>query len=64
MKDHFERLKTNPGAVINNDRNGLEAYRKAKKKNAEIDILKKDVDIIKGDIDEIKGLLFKIAEKL
>lgn len=52
------------GALLNTDKSGLDAYKKAKKKNAEIDHLKNEVDSIKSDINDIKSLLNVIAEKL
>jgi predicted DNA-binding protein YlxM (UPF0122 family) len=58
---------TETGALLNKNVSGLEAYKKAKQRNSEIDQLKikiKEIDAIKEDVAEIKSLLTKIAEKL
>jgi hypothetical protein len=55
---------TTTGALLNTDLNGLQAYKKAKKKNAEIDDLKQKVNSIENDVSEIKNLLLKIVEKI
>ena len=57
MIDGFERSKSNPGAVLNNDRQALEAYKKKKNKNKEIDNLKQEVS-------DIKEMLYKILDKI
>jgi len=57
MKENFIRSKTNPGAVLNKDDKGLEAYKKKKTKDKEVQILKKEVS-------EIKYMLSKILEKM
>jgi len=51
------------GALLNTDIKGLEAYKKAKKKNAEISDLKLEVNSIKSEMSEIKSLLIKLVEK-
>lgn len=57
MIDGFERSKLNPGAVLNSDRQALEAYKKKKNKNKEIDNLKQEVS-------DIKEMLYKILDKI
>jgi hypothetical protein len=57
MIDGFERSNSNPGAVLNSDRQALEAYKKKKMKNKEIDNLKKEVS-------DIKEMLCKILDKI
>jgi hypothetical protein len=52
------------GALLNTDLGGLDAYKKAKKKNAEIDSLREKVNSIENDVTEIKNLLLKIVEKI
>lgn len=67
MKETFVRTEANPGAVINTDRAGLEAYKRAKKKNRELDEMKakvQEIDQIKQDVGEIKTLLSTLIEKL
>jgi hypothetical protein len=51
-------------ALLNKDDNSLVAYKRMKKKNADIDNVKEDVEILKKDVSDIKALLIKIAEKL
>lgn len=55
---------TNNNALLNKDNTALDAYKKMKRKNNEIDILKEDVDDMKEQLCEIKTLLTKLAEKL
>ena len=59
----------NPGALINNDVTGMEAYLRAKKnreetesKLQEINTLKEEVADLKNDISDIKNLLLKVLE--
>lgn len=52
------------GALLNTDKNALEAYKIAKKKNAEMDYLKEKVDSMETEMIQIKNLLTKIVEKL
>ena len=51
-------------ALLNKDDNSLVAYKRMKKKNADIDNVKEDVEMLKKDVSDIKALLIKIAEKL
>lgn len=65
--DGFIRAQNNPGAVINTDLSALEAYKRAKLRNKDIDDLKSklgEVDQLKSELTEIKGLLQKIVEKI
>ena len=55
---------TRNGALLNTDNSTLEAYKKMKKKNNEINEMKNEIDNTKNDIGDIKNLLNKIAEKL
>ena len=55
---------TKNGALLNTDNASLQAYKKMKKKNNEINEMKNEIDIMKNDIGDIKNLLNKIAEKL
>lgn len=54
--ENYIRSKSNPGAVVNTDRAGLEAYKKRKQRDAEINNLKEE-------ITEIKALLLQLLEK-
>jgi len=51
-------------ALLNKDDTSLLAYKRMKKKNADIDDVKEDVETLKKDVSDIKALLIKIAEKL
>lgn len=51
-------------ALLNKDESSLVAYKRMKKKNADIDNVKEDVETLKKDVSDIKALLIKIAEKL
>ena len=51
-------------ALLNKDESSLVAYKRMKKKNADIDNVKEDVEILKKDVSDIKALLIKIAEKI
>jgi hypothetical protein len=51
-------------ALLNKDDSSLVAYKRMKKKNADIDNVKEDVEMLKKDVSDIKALLIKIAEKL
>jgi hypothetical protein len=58
---------TNNGALLNKDNTSLEAYKKMKKKNIEIDEMKmkiNEIDNIKNEMSEIKVLLNRIIEKI
>ena len=52
------------GALINKDQSALEAYKKIKKKNSEIEEMKAKVNSLESDISEIKTLLLKLVEKV
>lgn len=65
--DGFIRSNNNPGAVVNTDSGALEAYKKSKQRNREIDEFKmkiEEIDTLKGELTEIKGLLQQIVEKI
>lgn len=49
--------KTPSGAVVSKDKESLEAYKKNKAKNLQLNSMKKDIDQLKNDITEIKELL-------
>lgn len=51
-------------ALLNKDESSLVAYKRMKKKNADIDNVKEDVETLKKDVSDIKALLIKIAEKI
>ena len=57
MSEYYERSKTNPGAVINTDNDGLKAYKLKKQRN-------KKIDNLESEVDDIKNLLNQILEKL
>lgn len=49
--------KTPSGAVVSKDTESLQAYKKNKAKNLQLNSMKKDIDQLKNDITEIKELL-------
>lgn len=53
----FVRMEDNPGAVVNTDNAGLQAYKRRKNKDKEIDNMKKE-------ISDIKTMLSMILEKV
>ena len=65
----FVVQRGNPGSFINNNIDGLMAYKDIRNKrmaisseNNEINNLKSDVDSLKNDISQIKDLLLKVLE--
>jgi len=52
------------GALLNKDSSALEAYKKMKKKNSEIEEMKRKMDSLESDVSEIKSLLLKLVEKV
>jgi hypothetical protein len=68
--DKFIGQKDNPGAIINIDTSGKDAYINARmarlenqKKLNEINTIKQDVDNLKSDISDIKLMLKEILER-
>lgn len=58
MEDKFlERMESNPGAVLNTDNSGLQAYKRRKNKD-------KEIDVMKQEISEIKQMLSFLVEKV
>lgn len=58
--DGFVRQKDNPGAIINVDKNGLEAYklkREAEKRKEE------DINNLREEMSDIKDMLRQLLEK-
>jgi hypothetical protein len=49
--------KTSAGAVVSKDDNILNAYKKQKVKQAQLNSMKNDIDQLKNDMSEIKELL-------
>lgn len=54
----------NNGALLNKDNNALNAYKKMKQKNNEIEQMKSKVNSLDEEIKDVKVLLTKILEKL
>lgn len=59
----------NPGAILNVDKEGLNAYKLARRKHNDnqnridqINIINEEVNQLKNDISEIKQLLMKVLE--
>lgn len=55
---------TNNGALLNKDNSSLEAYKKLKQKNTEIEQMKSKVSNLDQEIKDVKNLLNQILEKL
>ena len=55
LTDGFVRQQDNPGSVVNTDRGALEAYKKRKNRDSEI-------NTIKEEVKEIKSLLKQLLE--
>lgn len=55
---------TTNGALLNRDNDRLNAYKKIKKKNAELEEMKNKVDNLDKEISDVKTLLHKILEKI
>lgn len=65
----FVVQRGNPGSFVNNNMEGLMAYKEIRKKRLvestesnEINNLKSDVDSLKNDMSQIKDLLLKVLE--
>jgi cell shape-determining protein MreC len=52
------------GALLNKDNVRLEAYKKIKKKNQEMEDLKTKVNSFENELTDIKSLLHKVLEKI
>lgn len=51
-------------AVLNTDISALEAYRRKRNKQQEIDEVISDINNMKSDIDQIKSLMQRLLEKI
>jgi uncharacterized protein with von Willebrand factor type A (vWA) domain len=51
-------------ALLNTDINALEAYRRKRNKQQELDEVISDINNMKSDIDQIKSLMQRILEKI
>ena len=51
-------------AVLNTDMSALEAYRRKRNKQQEIDEVISDINNMKSDIDQIKSLMQRLLEKI
>ena len=54
----------NSNGLLNTNSNALDAYKKARKKNLEMEEVKNKVVTLEKDVSEIKTILTKILEKL
>ena len=55
---------TTNNALLNRDNDALNAYKKIKKKNLELEKMKDKVDNLDKEISDVKSLLHKILEKI
>ena len=51
-------------AILNTDRNGLIAYKKAREKQQEINSAVDDINNMKQDINDLKTLMQRILDKI
>lgn len=51
-------------AVLNTDNNALEAYRRKRNKQQEMDEVVSDINNMKSDIDQIKSLMQRLLDKI
>ena len=51
------------GALLNKDNTSLEAYKKLKRKNQEIEEMKHKINSLESVVYDIKTLLLKLVEK-
>lgn len=51
-------------AVLNTDITALEAYRRKRNKQQEIDEVLSDINNMKSDIDQIKSLMQRLLDKI
>lgn len=51
-------------AVLNTDINGLEAYRRKRNKQQEMNDAISDINNMKADIDQIKSLMQRLLDKI
>ena len=51
-------------AVLNTDINGLEAYRRKRNKQQEMNDAISDINNMKADIDQIKSLMMRLLDKI
>ena len=59
--DGFVRQEDNPGAIVNIDKNGLQAYklrREAEKRK------ENDINTLRDEVTDIKNMLSQILEKI
>jgi hypothetical protein len=69
---NIAKVKDSPGlvrdmsnqAVLNTDNIALEAYRRKRNKQKEIDEVISDINNMKSDIDQIKSLMQRLLEKI
>ena len=67
----YAKVKDAPGllrdmtnsAILSTDGSGLQAYKKARNRQREIDAMADEINSIKNDVDEIKQLLRALVEK-
>ena len=55
---------TTNNALLNRDNDALNAYKKIKKKNLELEEMKTKVNNLDKEISDVKSLLHKILEKI
>jgi hypothetical protein len=51
-------------AVLNTDIDALEAYRRKRSKQHELDVALSDINNMKADIDQIKSLMLRLLDKI
>lgn len=62
--DGFVRSKTNPGAVLNTDNSGLEAYRRNREVMRKVYTHEDRLVKVEETMNDVKTLLEKLLEKV
>jgi hypothetical protein len=59
---HFKRASGNPGAVLCTDANGLEAYRRQKRRFSTINSLERENQDLRARLDRLEAIVLKGTE--
>lgn len=62
MENTFKRMDTNPGAIVNTDISGLEAYKKHRKLVRESAEMNNRISQLETSVGEIKDLLLQLVK--
>lgn len=59
----FIRQESNPGAILNVDNSGLEAYKRQREIMRNVGTHESRIQSIENSLEQIKGMLIKILEQ-